>query len=70
MRPTDAGGDADVLVVLACVRLRGLAPASVEQRASRRHAGGRWGRPLSRKRLSACGWPARSVPAPKSEYLL
>ena len=39
---------------------------------------GRWpptrgpplGRPWSRRRLSACGWPARSVPAPKSEYLL
>ena len=26
------------------------------------------GRPWSRRRLSACGWPARSVPAPKIEY--
>jgi hypothetical protein len=38
---------------------------------------GRWppthgpplGRPWSRRRLSACGWPVRSVPAPKSGYL-
>ena len=43
MRPTDAGGDADVLVVLACVRLRGLAPSTVEQGAGRRHTGRRWG---------------------------
>ncbi len=35
--------DVDVLVVLACVRLRGLAPAPVEQGAGRRHAGRRWG---------------------------
>ena len=35
--------DADVLVVLARVRLRGLAPASIEQRLSGGHTGRRWG---------------------------
>ncbi len=36
--------------------------------ASRRRLGPP-GRPWSRRRLSACGWPVRSVPAPKIEYL-
>jgi len=36
-------GDADVLVVLARVRLGGLAPASIEQRLSGGHTGRRWG---------------------------
>lgn len=35
-------GDVDVLVVLAGVRLGGLAPAAVQQDACRRHARGRW----------------------------
>jgi hypothetical protein len=34
--------DADVLVILACVRLRGLAPASIEQRLRGGYAGRRW----------------------------
>jgi len=34
---------ADVLVVLARVRLRRAAPAPVEQGAGRRHTGRRWG---------------------------
>jgi len=33
----------DGLAILAGVLLRGLAPASVEQRAGRRHTGRRWG---------------------------
>jgi hypothetical protein len=36
-------GDADILVVLACMRLLGLAPASIEQRLSGGHTGRRWG---------------------------
>jgi len=36
-------GDADVLVVLARVRLRGLAPAPIEQGLDGGHARGRWG---------------------------
>ena len=36
-------GDADVLVVLARVRLRGLAPAPIEQGLGGGHTRGRWG---------------------------
>jgi len=57
----------DVLAVLARVQLRRTAPASVEQGARGGHP---LVRPWSRRRLSACGWPTRSVPAPKIEYLL
>jgi hypothetical protein len=59
----------DVPVVFACVRLRGLAPASIEQRLSGGHTGRRWGG-LGAADTGQCGRPTRSAPAPKSEYLL
>jgi hypothetical protein len=47
-------GDADVLVVLACVRLRGLCPSLYRATPERRTRAPPRGRPWSRRRLSAC----------------
>jgi hypothetical protein len=43
----------------------GLCSSLYRATPERRTHGPLRGRPWSRRRLSACGWPARSVPAPK-----